>query len=87
MQFPSFFTVFEITVKVSFKIVSDASFIYILSRQNLIKNAKSGPIWRVFENLKLAVIPCYQTLIEQKILEKAQIEKFICDILRHFQTL
>ena len=25
------------------------------------KNAKNGPIWRVFESLKLAVKQCYQT--------------------------
>ena len=29
--------------------------------QKLIKNAKNGPIWRDFENLKLAVKQCYQT--------------------------
>ena len=32
-----------------------------LSEQKLSKNAKNGPIWRVFENLKLAVKQCYQT--------------------------
>ena len=32
-----------------------------LSGQELIKNAKNGPFWRVFENLKLAVKQCYQT--------------------------
>ena len=31
-------------------------------RFHLIKNAKNGPFWRVFENLKLAVKQCYQTL-------------------------
>ena len=34
---------------------------YILSGQKFIKNAKNGPFWRVFENLKLAVKQCYQT--------------------------
>ena len=29
--------------------------------QRLIKNAKNGLFWRVFENLKLAVKQCYQT--------------------------
>ena len=29
--------------------------------KKLIKNAKNGPFWRVFENLKLAVKQCYQT--------------------------
>ena len=49
----------KITEKVSFNIASEAS--YILSGQKLIKNAKNGPFWRVFENLKLAVKQCYQT--------------------------
>jgi len=34
---------------------SEASYVYILSGQKLIKNAKNGPFWRVLENLKLAV--------------------------------
>ena len=33
----------------------------ILSGQKLIKNAKNGPFWRVFEKMKLAVKKCYQT--------------------------
>ena len=49
----------KITEKVSFNIVSEAS--YVLSGQKLIKNAKKCPFWRVFENLKLAVKQCYQT--------------------------
>ena len=51
----------KITEKVSFNIASKASYVYILSGQKLIKNAKNGPFWRVFENLKLAVKQCYQT--------------------------
>ena len=51
----------KITEKVSFKIASEASYVYILSGQKLIKNAKNGPFWRVFENLKLTVKQCYQT--------------------------
>ena len=51
----------KITEKVSFNIASKASYVYILSGQKLIKNAKNGPFWRVFENLKLAVKKCYQT--------------------------
>ena len=39
----------KITEKVSFNIVSEASYVYILSGQKLIKNAKNGPFWRVFE--------------------------------------
>ena len=45
----------KITEKISFNIASEASYVYILSGQKLIKNAKNGPFWRVFENLKLAV--------------------------------
>ena len=51
----------KITKKVSFNIASEASYVYILSGQKLLKNAKSGSFWRVFENLKLAVKQCYQT--------------------------
>ena len=51
----------KITEKVSFNIASEASYVYILIGQKLIKNAKNGPFWRVFENLKLAVKQCYQT--------------------------
>ena len=49
----------KITEKVSFNI--QASYVYILSGQKFIKNAKNGPFWRCFENLKLAVKQCYQT--------------------------
>ena len=51
----------KITDKVSFNIASEASYVYILSGQKLIKNAKNGSFWRVFENLKLEVKQCYQT--------------------------
>ena len=44
-----------------FNIASEASYVYILSGQKLIKNAKNDPFWRVFEDLKLAVKQCYQT--------------------------
>ena len=44
----------KITEKVVFNIASEASYVYILSGQN-------GPIWRVFENSKLAVKQSYQT--------------------------
>ena len=46
------------------------SYVYILSGQKFIKNAKNGQFGQVFENLKLAVKQCYQT--GQKI---AKIEK------------
>ena len=40
--------------KVAFNIASEASYVYILSGQKFIKNAKNGQFWRVFKNLKLA---------------------------------
>ena len=49
------------TDKVSLNFASVASYVYILSGQKLIKNAKNGQFWRVFENLKIAVKQCYQT--------------------------
>ena len=51
----------KITEIVSFNIASEASYVYILSGQKLIKNAKKAPFWRFFDNLKLAVKQCYQT--------------------------
>ena len=35
--------------------------VHILSGKKLIKNAQNCSFWRVFENLKLEVIQCYQT--------------------------
>ena len=73
----------KISEKVSFNITSEASYIYMLSGQKLIKNAKNAPFWRVYQNLKLAVKQCYQTgqfLIGQKLVENAKIQKFKCDI-------
>ena len=51
----------KITEKVSFIFESEASYVYILSGQKLIKNAKNGPFWQGFEKLKLTVKQCYQT--------------------------
>ena len=80
----------KITEKVAFNIASQASYVYILSGQKFIKNAKNGPSWRLFVNLKLAVKQFYQTgkfLIGQKLVENAKIQKFKCDNLSNFQTL
>ena len=44
----------KITEKVSFTIASEVSYVYILNGQKLIKNAKNGQFWRVFESLKYA---------------------------------
>ena len=50
----------KITEKVSFNNASEASYVYILSGQKFLKNAKNGLFWRFFEYLKLAVQQCYQ---------------------------
>ena len=39
----------KIAEKVSFNIASEASYVYILNGQKLIKNDKNCPFWRVFE--------------------------------------
>ena len=48
----------KITEKVSFNIASEASNVYVLSGQKLIKNAKNGPFRRAFENMTQF---CYKT--------------------------
>ena len=75
----------KITEKVAFNIASEASYVYILSKQKFIENAKNYPFWRVFENLKLVVKQCYQPdrsiLVERKLVENAKIRKIQ---MRHF---
>ena len=64
LSFTDSFRILFLSEKVSFNIASEASYVYILSGpsgQKFIKNAKNGPLWRVFENLKLGVKQCYQT--------------------------
>ena len=70
----------KITEKVALNIASEASYVYILSGQKLIKNDKNGP-----EKLKLVVKQCYQT--GQKLVKNAKIEKLKCDILSNFPTM
>ena len=63
----------KITEKVTFKIVSEASYVYILSRQKLVKKCPKGPLWRFFETLFEAcgrtVLPDRSFLIGQKMVE------------------
>ena len=65
--------------KIAFDIASESSYVYILSGQKLIENAKKGQFGRVFENLKLSVKQCYQTyrslLIGQKLVENTTKER------------
>ena len=69
---------FETSKKVSFNIASEASYVYIMSGQKLIKKAKNSKFWRVFRNLKLprnSVTRQANLLIGQKLVKKAKIEK------------
>ena len=65
----------KITEKVSFNIASEASYVYILSGQKLIKNAKNGQFWQVFENKACGqtVLPDRSVLIGQKLVKNAKI--------------
>ena len=65
-----FHSVWKSHKKVSFNIASEASYIYILSGQKFIKNAKDGPFWRVFENatfwaiFKHCDVTCFRFTVE-----------------------
>ena len=54
----------KITEKVSFNIASEASYVYILSGQKFLKNAKNGQFWRVFEKSEA----CGQTVLPDMLL-------------------
>ena len=69
----------KITEKVAFNIASEASYVNILSRQKLIKNAKNSQFWRVFENFCLRWNQ--SILIGQKSVKNAKIQKLK---MRHF---
>ena len=81
---------FKITEKVSFNIPSEASYVYILSGQKLIKNAKNVSILASFwkpEACGQTVLPDRSILIGQKLVANVKIEKFKWDILGDFQTI
>ena len=66
----------KISQKVSFNIVSEASYVYILRRQKSIKNAKNsqfGEFWKS-EACSQKVLPDMSLLIEQKWVENAKIQ-------------
>ena len=67
----------KITEKVSFNIASEASYVYILSKQKLIKNTKKWSILTSFQT----VLPGRSLLIRQKLVENAKIQK------RHFSYI
>ena len=52
----------KITQKVAFNIASEASYVYLhFVDKSSSKMPKNGPIWRVFDKLKLPLKQCYQT--------------------------
>ena len=72
----------KITEKVSFKIASEASYVYNKSGQKFIKNAKNsqfGEFWKS-EACTQKVLPDRSLLIEQKLVENAKIELTKCVI-------
>ena len=73
----------KITEKVSFNIASEASYVYILSGQKLIKNAKKwstlASFWKT-EACGQTVLPDRSVLIGHKLVENANIK------MRHFES-
>ena len=67
----------KITEKVLFNNASEASYVYILSKQKLIKNTKKWSILTSFQT----VLPGRSLLIRQKLVENAKIQK------RHFSYI
>ena len=54
---------------------SEASCVFILSGQKLIKSAKNVVFWQVFDNYKLAVKEYYQRiLMGQKLVENVELK-------------
>ena len=66
---------------------SEASYVYILSGQNFLKNAKKSPTFRKLEVCGQTVLPDRSILIGQKLVQNAKIQILKCDILSNFQTL
>ena len=64
----------KITEKVPFNIASEASYFYILTGQKLIKKAKNGPFWRVFDNQ--TVLPDRSILLRQEFVENVKIKNW-----------
>ena len=71
--------VFENHSKVLFNIVSEASYVHILSQQKFLKNALNGQFWRGFKKPEACgqtVVPDRSILIGQKLMGKAKNQKF-----------
>ena len=63
---------FKIVQKVAFNIASEASYVYILSGQKLIINAKNDPFWRVVFCLQSNSVTRQVTFKRTKIGRKCQ---------------
>ena len=61
--------------KVAFNIASEASYVYILSGQKLLKNSILASFWKL-DAWGQTVLPDRSILIGQKLVENAKIEKF-----------
>ena len=74
----------KITEKVSFNIASEASYVYILSGQKLVQNAKNGPFRRVLKtrSLRSNSVTRQVSLNRTKIDEKCQNS---INQMRHFE--
>ena len=72
----------KISEKVAFNIASEASYVYILNGQKLIKNAKNGQFWRILKiwNLRSNSVTRKVNFNRKKIGEKMATLK-----MRHFQ--
>ena len=72
------------------KSLIQASYVYIMSGQKFIKNAKKwsnlASFWKP-EACGQTVLPDRSILIGQKLVENAKIESLKCDIFGDFQTL
>ena len=79
----------KITEKVSFNIASEASYVYILSVQKLIKKSQKWYFGEFFKTLSLRSnsVTRHVTFNRTKIGGNAKIQNFKCDILSDFQTL
>ena len=78
----------KITEKVSFNIASEASYVYFLSWQKLIKIPQLVHFGEFLKTWSLrSNSVTRQVLIGQKLVENAKIQKFKCDILSNFQTM
>ena len=75
---------FENHKKVSFNIASEASYVYILSRQKFIKNAKSSQFGEFVTtwSLRSDIVTRQANFKMTKTGGNAHIEKFILDIFR-----